>query len=116
MYSAGTSVPIKSSSSLLYNNFDALLSENPLETLYGIVHKSTVWLFNPKAALEGDSTTYKRVICKGEGSHSSSLIFQVSNVLMFAFLIIKTSSFVISANIYTMFCNPLIFFLFTAHC
>lgn len=92
MYSAGTSVPIKSSSSLLYNNFDALLSENPLETLYGIVHKSTVWLFNPKAALEGDSTTYKRVICKGEGSHSSSLIFQAKwCVLAHRTLLVVTS-------------------------
>lgn len=83
MYSQDKPVPIKTSASLLYNNFDVLPSKNEEEVLFGVIHKSLVWVFNPMNVRTQDSrgdssTAYKKVICKGESVHSSSVILQVS--------------------------------------
>lgn len=81
MYVQCPPVPIRSSASLLYNNFDVLPSKNQSEVMFGVVHKSLVWLFNPQNVraqeARGDaSAAYKKVICKGESVHSSSIILQ----------------------------------------
>lgn len=83
MYSQDKPVPIKTSASLLYNNFDVLPSKNEEEVLFVVIHKSLVWVFNPMNVCTQDSrgdssTAYKKVICKGESVHSSSVILQVS--------------------------------------
>lgn len=78
MYKKINSVESKSSISLLYNNFDFLHPNDPSETLFGIVHKTSVVVFNPAAVQNGgdSDTLYKRVVCKGESSHNSSMIMQ----------------------------------------
>ena len=86
MYSQDKPVPIRTSASLLYNNFDVLPSKNEEEVLFGVIHKSLVWVFNPinvrTQDSRGDSSTaYKKVVCKGESVHSSSVILQVSKTV-----------------------------------
>lgn len=86
MYSQDKPVPIRTSASLLYNNFDVLPSKNEEEVLFGVIHKSLVWVFNPMNVHTQDSrgdasAAYKKVICKGESVHSSSVILQVSKAV-----------------------------------
>jgi len=98
MYTKGTPVQIRSSASLLYNNFDVLPSKNEHEVLFSVVHKSTLWLFNPLAVKDAptktvDSSVYKKVVCKGESLHSSSIILQAKwCVLPSRKLLVITSS------------------------
>lgn len=84
MYTEQASIPIKSSASLLYNNFDVLSSNGEIETLFSVVHKSNVWVFNPEE-VQHDHNAYKRVVCKGEISQNSSMIMQVLLCCFFIF-------------------------------
>lgn len=79
MYRKVSPVECKSSASLLYNNFDVLLSDDESEVTFGIVHKAAVIVFKPTLVqgADGDNDSlYKRIICKGESAHNSSMILQ----------------------------------------
>ena len=79
MYKKVSSVECKSSASLLYNNFDVLTAEDENETSFNIVHKTSIIVFNPTLVQNADvdsENLYKRIICKGESAHYSSMILQ----------------------------------------
>ena len=78
MYKKVAPVECKSSASLLFNNFDVLLSEDENEVTFGIVHKAAVVVFKPSLVQgeEENENNYKRIICKGESAHNSSMILQ----------------------------------------
>jgi len=68
-----SAVSIKSSASLLYNNLDVLSSASGLQ--YAVVHKSNVWVFDAEE-IQTNQAAYRRVVCKGEGTQTSSTIMQ----------------------------------------
>ena len=74
MYTQST-IAIKSSASLLYNNLDVLVTADG-RTQYAVVHKSNVWVFDADE-IQANQAAYRRVVCKGESSQASSVIMQV---------------------------------------
>lgn len=83
MYKKGTSIQIKSSASLLCNNLDVCrLPGKPADDCnLAVIHKSVVWIFNPKEVLAKQSKIdgaipFKQVFCKGESSQACSAILQ----------------------------------------
>jgi len=79
-----STVAIKSSASLLYNNLDVLVTNKNVQ--YAVVHKTNVWVFDP-VQVEENQAAYKRVVCKGEGSQASSVIMQVMAIFLFTFFL-----------------------------
>ncbi|XP_047128680.1 WD repeat-containing protein 54 isoform X1 [Hydra vulgaris] len=79
MYKKVSSLPIKSSASLLYNNFDVVKASENNDHLFAVVHKSIVWVFDPSQSKDEKgftNTLCRKVICKGESMHDSAIILQ----------------------------------------
>lgn len=83
-----TAIPIKSSTSLLYNNLDVLVSADGRKQ-YAVVHKSNVWVFDADE-IQSNQAAYRRVVCKGESSQASSVIMQVDTFIEIHFALCYT--------------------------